>query len=502
MTALRPAVPADKRRLVFVVPPVTAEDRYGPMASAGNSLPPHAFLYLGAIARQRGWEVLIVDGPAEGLTLGRCAEEVLKRDPTVVGFTATTMSVAKAATVAEDLRRSRPDLTLMVGGPHVTALPEQTLERCPAFDLGCAGEGEPLLDALLAALEDGSDPSAIPGLVHRTAAGEVVLNPPAHEEFDLDHMPSLAWDLLEDFPERYHAAATYLNKTPFTDLIVSRGCRYRCTFCDNQTFGRSIRALPLDKILENVDRLVLDYGIKSLFFTDDSLMTLRGQFEEMCEALIARDYDLEWSINARTSEIDADILKLMREAGCWQISYGVESGSWEILKRIKKGATPRMQERALILTDQAGIKANAYIIIGFPGETHETLAETEAFLKRVPIDTLRLTYFTPFPNTDITDDMAASGELIADWTKLNFYNLVYIPEGLTQRDLERAYRRIMARFYLRPQVIRSFLPHLIVPRKALALFRGTWGLSKVLTARTGVEPAREAGAGTVGECHS
>lgn len=483
---------------MFVVPPVTAEDRYGPMASAGNSLPPHAFLYLGAVARRAGWTPVIVDCPALAIPLGRCADEILKHDPDVVGFTTTTMSVAKAATVAEDIRRQAPEVLLAVGGPHVTALPAETLERLPVFDVGCAGEGEEPLLRLLAALESGGDPRDVPGLVVRDDDGSVRANPPG-EQIDLAGLPDLAWDLLDGFPDHYHAAATYLNKTPFTDLIVSRGCRYRCTFCDNQTFGRSIRALPVDKILGNIDRLVADYGIKSLFFTDDSLMTLRDDFVAVCEGLVERGYDLEWSINARTSEVDAEILALMRRAGCWQISYGVESGSWEILKRIKKAATPNMQARALRLTAEAGIKSNAYIIIGFPGETHETLRETEEFLKRVPIDTLRLTFFTPFPNTDITEDLVGNGEIVADWTRLNFYNIAYIPNGLTRKDLERAYRRIMMQFYLRPRVLRTFLPHLLVPRKALALFRGTFGLGRLLVQGPG--GSGEPG-GNPGECRS
>lgn len=502
MSVPHAAIPEERRRIVFVVPPVTAEDRYGPMASAGNSLPPHAFLYLGAVARQAGWHVEIVDGPAEEIPLQDCADAILAHRPAVVGFTTTTMSVAKAATVAEDLRRRDPELVLMVGGPHVTALGRETIERLPVFDMGCVGEGEDALRAVLAHLEAGSDPRGVPGIVARNDAGVVVQNEPSCDEVELAELPDLAWDMLSDFPEKYHAAATYLNKTPFTDLIVSRGCRYRCTFCDNQTFGRSIRALPVDKILANIDRLVNDYGIKSLFFTDDSLMTLRSDFEAVCEGLIARDYDLEWSINARTSEIDEEILALMKRAGCWQISYGVESGSWEILKRIKKGATPRMQRRALELTAAAGIKSNAYIIIGFPGETHETLRETEEFLRTVPIDTLRLTYFTPFPNTDITHDMEGAGEIVADWTRLNFYNIAYIPNGLTRKDLERSYRRIMMRFYLQPRVLRSFLPHLIVPRKAMALMRGTFGLGKLLVQGTGTGPKAGGASGTGGECHA
>lgn len=477
----RPALAPARRRICFVVPPVTAEDRYGPMAAAGNSLPPHAFLYLGAVARSLGWEVTIVDGPARGLTLGGCADAILAHEPAVVGFTTTTMSIAKAATVARELRQRQAGLVLMVGGPHVTALPEATFERLPAFDLGCVGEGEAALTAVLQALERGSDPRGTPGLVSFDDDGTVRFLPPSHEEVDLAGLPPLAWDLLDDFPNRYHAAATYLNKSPFTDLIVSRGCRYRCTFCDNNTFGRSIRALPLDTIMANVDRLIRQYGIRSLFFTDDSLMTLKDQFAEMCERLIAADYGIEWSINVRTSEVNPEILALMRRAGCWQVSYGIESGSWEILQRIKKAATPRMHERALWQTQEAGIKSNAYIIIGFPGETKATLAETEAFLKRVPIDTLRLTYFTPFPNTDITEDLAGNGELVADWTQLNFYNIAYIPNGLTRQDLERAYRRIMANFYFKPRVLASFLPHLVVPRKALALVRGSFGLGKLLT---------------------
>jgi radical SAM superfamily enzyme YgiQ (UPF0313 family) len=505
MSFSRPALEADRRRITFVVPPVTAEDRYGPMASAGNSLPPHAFLYLGAVARDIGWAVSIVDGPAYGLGLDGCADAILETDPEVVGFTTTTMSIAKAARVAERLRAKRPELLIMVGGPHITALPVETLERLEVFDLGCVGEGEGLVMDTLRCLERGDDPRGIAGMVYRDDEGVVHNNPPPCEEIELADLPPLAWDLLDDFPARYHAAATYLNKTPFSDIIVSRGCRYKCTFCDNQTFGRSIRALPVDRILENIDRLVNDYGIKSMFFTDDSLMTLRSDFEEVCEGLIERNYDLEWSINARTSEIDEEILALMKRAGCWQISYGVESGSWEILKRIKKAATPRMQAKALHLTAAAGIKSNAYIIIGFPGETHETLKETEDFLKTVPIDTLRLTYFTPFPNTDITGDLEGNGEIVADWTKLNFYNIAYIPTGLTRKDLERAYRRIMLHFYTRPRVLKSFLPHLLVPRKAAALFRGTFGLGKLLVTGPGKPTTGAAGgpAGSAGgECHA
>lgn len=482
-----PAVPPERRRLCFVVPPVTAEDRYGPMASAGNSLPPHAFLYLGAVAREQGWDISIVDCPALGLPLGECADAILKTEPTVVGFTVTTMSVAKAARVAEHVREKKPDVVMMAGGPHITALPVETLERLPVFDMGCVGEGEDVLRGVLEHLAAGTDPRDVGGIVSLHDDGVVRAQPLLPEEVDLEALPPLAWDLLDDFPNRYHAAATYLNKTPFSDVIVSRGCRYKCTFCDNNTFGRDIRALPLGAIMDNIDKLVNTYGIKSLFFTDDSLMTIRDQFEEMCEALIQRNYDLEWSINARTSEIDAEILDLMRRAGCWQISYGVESGSWEILKRIKKAATPRMQANALELTRDAGIKSNAYIIIGFPGETKQTLAETEAFIRSVPIDTLRLTFFTPFPNTDVTDDLVGNGELVADWTKLNFYNIAYIPNGLTRKDLERTYRRIMASFYLRPRVFASFLPHLVVPRKAVALFRGSFGLGKLLAQGPGCE---------------
>lgn len=483
MSFPRAALDDSARRLCLVVPPVTAEDRYGPMASAGNSLPPHQFLYLGAVAREMGWTVSIVDGPAEGVPLGHCAARVLRERPAVVGFTATTMSIAKAATVATEIRRLAPEVLLMVGGPHVTALPVETFERLPAFDLGCAGEGEDVLRRVLGHVERGEDPRGVDGLVSFDDDGRVQFREPAHTEVDLAALPPLAWDLLRDFPARYHAAATYLNKTPFSDLIVSRGCRYRCTFCDNNTFGRSIRALPLPAILDNVDRLVRQYGIRSLFFTDDSLMTLKDVFAELCEELIRRDYGIEWSINVRTSEVNPQVLALMRRAGCWQVSYGIESGSWEILKRIRKGATPRMHERALFQTREAGIKSNAYIIIGFPGETQATLRETEDFLARVPIDTLRLTYFTPFPNTDITEDLEDHGRLVADWTQLNFYNVAYIPNGLTQRDLERAYRRIMARFYLRPRVLLSFLPHLIVPRKAVALVRGSFGLGRLMVAR-------------------
>jgi len=477
-----PKVRPDRRRLALVVPPVTAEDRYGPMASAGNSLPPHAFLYLGAVAREAGWQPIVVDCPALAWPLEECAERILALDVDVVGFTVTTMSVAKAARVAEQLAARRPDLVTLVGGPHLTALPVETLERLPAFDYGVVEEGELALRALLRHFEEGTDPRDVPGVVARDETGVPRLTPPAPAEYDLAEQPPLAWDLLPDFPRRYHAAATYLNKTPFTDLIVSRGCRYRCTFCDNNTFGRSIRALPVGRILDEIDTLVTRYGIKSIFFTDDSLMTLADEFEEICRQLVRRDYDLEWSINARTSETNPRILELMRRAGCWQMSFGIESGSWAILKRIKKAATPRMHLRALEQTRAAGIKSNAYIIIGFPGETHETLAETEAFLREASIDTLRLTYFTPFPNTDITADLEGNGEVVADWTKLNFYNIAYIPNGLTAGDLEAAYRRIMKGFYLRPRVLASFLPDLVNPRKALNLFRGTFGLSKLLYA--------------------
>ncbi|MBI5742144.1 MAG: B12-binding domain-containing radical SAM protein [Nitrospirae bacterium] len=469
--------------ILFINPPLALAERYGSLAAAGAENCPHAFLYLGAVMKRHGYDVRILDASARMMTVGDVLEYIDNVRPDYIGITASTISIDRTASLSAMIRGRFPKVKIIIGGPHISAVPAETFNLYEVFEYALVGEAEGSLPALLKALKNGGCLDAVPGLCYRSG-GNVVLNPVSKDYFDMTGIGLLAWDMLEGFPDRYSAASTYFSKTPYTDIITSRGCPFRCAFCDRSVFGNRVRSMGIDNIIRNLEHLIRNYGIKSVYFQDDTLLVLKDTFKELCDYLIRRKYDFVWSCNSRIDQINEVNLEMMKKAGCWQISFGIESGSERILQSMNKKIVPAQVIEKLGLVRKYGIKANGYFILGTPFETTETIAETVAFCRRIPLNTIRVSYFTPFPGSEMSDECGRYGSIRAHWSKFTFYNVVYLPENLTEDDLVTSYKTIMRNFYLRPETLISFVAMIKSPKTFFKIGKGFYGFLKLLASKS------------------
>ncbi|HEY6837990.1 MAG TPA: radical SAM protein [Geobacteraceae bacterium] len=442
--------------ILFATPPVSLEERYGTLAAAGSSAPALGILCLAAVARRAGYPCSVIDAAALDLDLAAFLAKVEEIRPQLLGFSATTLSIVHAARAAERVKERFPAVTVVVGGPHVSAVPVETLERFPIFDVAVVGEGEETLLDLLGVHEKGGDIGAVPGIVYRDG---LQVRATARRPFisDLDTLPFPAWDLLPGFPHRYAPPVFKTRRLPAASLVTSRGCPNRCIFCDRSVFGTSCHAFSAEYVVAMIEELYRDFGVREFAFEDDTFVTFRRRLTEICELLIARRLDISWSCLGRVNHVTPELLALMKRAGCWQVSFGIESGSEAILRAIRKNVTCDEIRRALQASRAAGLLNKGFFIVGHPGETRETLRETIDFALALPLDDISVAMLTPFPGTEIFDRAAEFGTLDPDWGRMSLLNTVFIPRGLSADDLTRAQKELIRRFYLRPRIVGNYL---------------------------------------------
>lgn len=459
-------------KLLLATVPYDEKGRYGSLAGAGSSIPNLGLLMLAGAARQAGHDCLVIDAGASVLSRDEFIRRVLEYAPDVVGFTVTTLEVAAASLLATEIRQLLPKIRILVGGPHISAAPEETMRRYPSFDIAAVGEGEETLCELLSAFSSGSGVAAIPGIVYRDGR-EIHTTPRRPFIADMDKLPYPAWDLLEGFPRNYSPPAFKTRRLPAASLVTSRGCPNKCIFCDRSVFGSSCHGYSADYVIGMVKELYEKYGVREVCFEDDTFVTFKKRLMEICKRLIEMKLDLSWSCLGRVNQVDAGNLELMKRAGCWQISYGIESGSQKILNLIRKNVTLDQIRNALDLSSRAGILNKGFFIVGHPGETRETLRETIDFALELPLHDVSATMLTPFPGTELYERAAEFGVFDADWSRMNLLNAVFVPHGLTEGDLLSAQKELLKRFYLRPRIIGSYASRLLSnPSLCVSLAKG------------------------------
>ncbi|MBN1192997.1 MAG: radical SAM protein [Coriobacteriia bacterium] len=459
--------------VVLVNPPVSARERYGDLAEGGSRLPPIGLALLAAVVREAGYSVRVLDAEALGIDAAATALFVAESEPMLVGLTCVTMSAFSAGQVAAEVKSLLPDVTIALGGVHVTALPEETLRALPAVDLAALGEGEGTLRELVAALKNGSQLEAVAGLMLRGDGDEFVRTPVRAMLDDLDSLPMPAWDLLPDFPHRYRPAPNAFRALPSASLVTSRGCPGRCTFCDRSVSGRRVRAYSAQYLMRMVRVLHEEYGVRDIIFHDDNFVASRSRLLEFCDLMAEEAPGVSWWCTARVDLVTPEVLAAMKRAGCWQIAYGVESGSQEILDSLCKGITLDGIRQAIRWTREAGIGTRAYFMVGVPDDTPETLRASIDFLLELPLDDFHMTVYTPYAGTPLGDRVLSETPGGIDWRRCGDWELVYSPGGVTAAEVTGAQREAFRRFYARPRVIGRYLARMLRrPDSALVLLGG------------------------------
>jgi radical SAM superfamily enzyme YgiQ (UPF0313 family) len=303
------------RAIILVNPPYffwSPEKNYlRPFIGTPPSL---GLLSLAAVLRERGYPVRIVESASLGLSFSQTLENILQEKPRYVGLSCTTASVDNAARLAQAIKEKSPKTLTFVGGSHITALPEETFRRYPAFDYGVVGEGEMAFWDLLQAVERSEEFRRVENAIFREA-GEIFVNPPRIFIDNLDQLPFPAYDLLPFFPGHYRPPFLNYLKGPTASLTTSRGCPQACIFCDRSVFGNRYRYFSEDYIFELISHLCQKYGIKHLVFADDQFAASKPRLIRLCEKMAAGNLQIRWNCDARVDAVDPELLRMMRKAG-------------------------------------------------------------------------------------------------------------------------------------------------------------------------------------------
>ncbi|MDD5674271.1 MAG: radical SAM protein [Chitinivibrionales bacterium] len=446
--------------------PLSRKGLYGAwdLSALDSVMPPLGLLSLAAVVRQAGHGVTIIDAFANGLTAAQTAATVLKDRPAIVGLSATTPTIGTAAEIAHILKQRSPGIITVIGGAHLSAVPEETMRAFADFDIGVIGEAEQTIVPLInASCSSARDFSGVEGIIYRErgALKKTAARPPIA---DLDALPLPAWDLLPSLGKPYHMSIVGTRSARATALMTSRGCPGQCAFCDTRVHGARFRALSSDYVLRMIEQMIATYGIRDFLLYDDTFVVNRKRLEEICRGIIERRLRISWSCCARVDMVNPQMLALMKKAGCWQIEYGIESGSPAILERMGKNITKEQIRNALTWTKQVGIMTRGNFIFGYIGETKETLAETLRFLLELDLDLFQQTFLTPYPGSAVYAQIEAAGEAQLAWETLNNMTINFVPHGLTKDDLEAFSRKAFKKFYLRPRIAAAHLRRLRTPQ--------------------------------------
>jgi len=456
-----------------------------------NNSPSLGLLHLAAEVRLHGYTPSIIESDIFNLSIEEVANQVIASKPAYVGITLFTVGIWSAAAIARKIKNALPHTTIIVGGPHISSMGDETIKRFSEFDVAVVGEGEKILIELLEALVQDAPLSDVPGIIYRDGIFTRRTSgwPPNKV---LDELPFPAWDLLPGFPRAYKPAIYDFPRGPVATIAASRGCPFFCKFCDTSTFGAKVRHYSPQKVFEMMKHLHDNYGVRHIMFVDDLFLASKVRTADLCNMLLDSNLKMTWTCTARVDTVKPDILDLMKKAGCWEISFGLETGSNDLLKKMDKAAEVEKSEQAIKWTAAAGIRTKGLFMLGFPGEDSSTIAQTKEFIRRIPMTIMNLTKFTPYPGSPVYRDLYGTNIRDDHWEKMNGMNFVWSPEGITVEELDKQYQEILVAFYRRPNIAWYYTKlTLQYPNHLLRLLRFAHGfliakLRSILSGRGGL----------------
>jgi len=359
-----------KSQVVLIYPPIY------PGHKPFYSMPPLGVTYLATVLEGSGIKTRVIDAEHQGLNLEQTARRAVGFDPELVGISVMTPMFSAALELCKIIKSLNKNIRVCFGGPHISATISESFSFSDDLDSLFLGESELSLREYV---KSGySESLSIDGLAYRQN-GEIVTHPKTSYIDNLDALSFPDFDLIDNFKiEAYRIP--YSNRPTFLPIMASRGCYHNCTFCDvGGIHGKKLRLRSPENVVGEMKQRYLSCGVSYFVFKDSSLTLDRTWIGKICALIIDNKLPLSWRCNSRPDEVDQQLLKIMKQAGCNLITYGVESGSDYILRRLQKKLTVEDNARALRQTHKAGIQTHSIYIIGSPGESEQTIKETIRF---------------------------------------------------------------------------------------------------------------------------
>ena len=432
--------------------------------------------YMAAVLEKNHYAVAVVDCPSLHMNYEELKREIIRIQPDIIGITSVTVTFSSAIQAARAIDESYQQALIVLGGPHVTVTAEETLREYPEVDVVVRGEGEQTLLELadLVSKSDLENLDEVAGITFRKK-GQIVSSPDRPLIQDLDQLPFPAY--------KYFPLSKYrLFGKLILPVITSRGCPFQCGFClAPRMAGKRFRARSPKNVVDELEWLKDEYKADAFTFHDETFTCDKKRVIMICEEIKNRNIGLPWDCSTRVDQVSRELLAKMRDANCQLVSFGVESGSQEILNAMKKGTTVEQNEKAISWAKETGLSVSISVIIGYPGETMHTLKQTLDFIKRTEPDSVHMSLATPYPGIDLNDLMKEMGwKVCEDWshydmqtqlyqnpslpidlkqTRKMFYNSFYTPSYVMHQFFRKTfYSKLMARTALHQLLWRIKLP--------------------------------------------
>ena len=414
-----PVVETKRVKVALISPPPPS-----PWAFVDYQNPSIGIAYLAAVLEKNGCRVMVLDCPALKMTYKDIEEEIRRFEPDIVGVTSVTATFLPALKVAHTIKESFPQALIVFGGPHVTITDEQILSEQKDVDVIVRGEGEQTVADIARVASGAKSIDQVAGITFRKN-GQIVRTPDRPFIQNLDELPPPAYHY---FPLRKYRIFGKLG----LPMMTSRGCPLQCGFCVvPRIAGSEFRARKMKNVVDELEWIREKYKPDFITFNDDVFTYSKERVLDFCSEIKQRKIKLPWDCQTRVDCVSEEILAEMKAANCQLVTYGVESGCQKMLDAMKKGTTVQQNANAIKWAKEVGLSVAVFFVVGYPGETKETLNQTFDFIRKAEPDDVCLYLATPYPNTELRDLVKDMGwKIPQDWDKFELQTPAFENMGL------------------------------------------------------------------------
>lgn len=424
-----------------------------------NIMPPLGLASIAAYLEQFHVHNDIIDCYAHPDSDTIIREYIHRYSPPFVAFSCTTSSFYDGVRLAEMIKNENASTSIIFGGVHVSAMKEQTLSCSQVIDYVIVGEGEEPLRKLIS--RDYVSLDEVMGLVYRKDDGSICFTGYQKNLLNLDELPFPAYEKLIGYPAIYKLPIFNYPTTPNCSCISSRGCPYSCSYCDRSVFRKSFRYNSAEYLYNHMHYLKDTFAIRHINFYDDQFTFNKTRIQKFSEMVINKPLGMTFNCAARAEHLDWDLLKLMKKAGCWMISLGIETGDPLLLAQHRQNPDLEMMREKIVLIKKAGIRVKGLLMMGLPGETEMSIRRSQNYVYSLPIDDFNLAKFTPFPGSPVYSAIKEKGKLMGEfqeeWEKMDCMQFLFVPKGIDRERMEELFIEFYKCHYMRPHVLLGYV---------------------------------------------
>ncbi|OGS27539.1 MAG: hypothetical protein A2297_03425 [Elusimicrobia bacterium RIFOXYB2_FULL_48_7] len=363
--------------------------------------------YIGAALINKGHSVKIHDMASQNAgDMAQIEKEINEFKPEYLGISVLTAQFRKAAEIIKAVKKINPKIVTMMGGPHISSVPEHTLKTTMDTDFVFVGEGDIAVPEFIRLHSSGADYTKLPGLGFRTPDGKITVNK-AEIIKDISSL-DFPWKILNPLNYNKGELQGYTaQRRPVVTVVSSRGCPYRCTYCAQMSiFNYQFRVRDPINFVDEMEYLYNNFGTREIQLADDNFTFYREHAEKVCNEILKRKLDISWALinGVRIDKLDYELLKLMKKAGCYYMAFGLEFGSPRMLKICKKGLNEDHLQKGydnVKLASRMGFITHGFFLMGYPTELPEDIEMTAKLITSLPLDRISIGMPIPYPGSEL-----------------------------------------------------------------------------------------------------